>query len=359
MVRNQFGFYLFLVGPYRKLSGVILLIPILLAAASCQNGRQNYLTNGIGSELSAPNLPNTESLQDRYFAYLCRQASDSIVAPGSTCSVSDWNLIAYQGMNDIDRRCDSYLQWLDNRRRSQQPWLSQIGDTAAATSFILTQTDVGTKAISIVGQAFQLLTKSIENYHSRLLLEVESSTVNSIVLQGRTDFREYLRDKKISFRNKPEVEHALRSYIRLCLPFAIESKINNYSTLGANGQSPDKGGTLGDLPVLQSATDSLPQVKNPPNPRNAKTPTEANLTSDQVRTIQKALCVEVDGAWGAATRAAVVEFYNGVGDPRPHIAQKGLMGDDLVKLREAMRASPQCNAPNAHKSAFQLGQLVS
>ncbi|MBW8298498.1 MAG: hypothetical protein K0M60_02735 [Hydrogenophaga sp.] len=274
-----------------------LLVVAATALAGCQDGEQNYLTNGIGSALTAPGLVRTESLQNQYFSYLCRQATSQSYTPNASCQVDSWNLIVQQGMNDIDRRCDAYLQWLDNRKRSKGPWISQIGDTAAATSAILGQVDAGTKAITIVGQAFQLLTKSVENYHSRLLLEIESSTINSIVLRGRYDFRSYIQQQRIHFTTKPDAEHALRSYTRLCLPFAIEAKVNDFSTLGAQGEMPRAGGSFGDLPVVGTITSNT-EVFKPERGQGTKNPTTSNNIAVA---IQKALCVPADGKTGPRT----------------------------------------------------------
>lgn len=289
--------------------------PALLAAllAGCQAGEQNYLTTGIGSELNAPNLIRTETLQNQYFSYLCRQATSQGYTPNKVCEVSSWDLIVKQGMNDIDRRCDAYLQWLDNRKRSKGPWIAQIGDTAAATSAILGQVDVGTKAITIVGQAFQLITNSVENYHSRLLLEIESSTIHSIVLKGRYDFRTYIQEKRIHFADKPDAEHALRSYTRLCLPFAVEAKINNFSTLGANNERPGADNTLGDLPVVNGTFKPVdPITRGQGTGRIPVTQSNIpefigvpNFTVARLNTFQRATCTSTADTVGPQTKAAI------------------------------------------------------
>lgn len=242
-------------------------------------------------------------------------------------------------MNDIDRRCDAYLEWLDNKKRSREPLQKEIGSIETTTQSLI-QLTVPTaanavKAISIVGQAFQLLSDTIDNYHSRLLLEVNSSTINSIVLRGRSEFREYIRDEKIVFNNKPDVEHALRSYLRLCLPFSIEAKINNFSTLGANGERPDRGGTLGDLPVVGKAlADSIPgnpndkvKITPPIDPPNSRFLSQSiRLTRDEKAiagtntpaAIQRALCVTPDdGIFGKQTRAAILMAKQGLRHSSP------------------------------------------
>lgn len=297
------------------------MVILLVAVSACQEGRQNYLVNGIGTELSGPNLAGAESLQNRYFGYLCRQAYPNYQA-GTTCNVGDWNLIAYQGMNDIDRRCDSYLQWLDNRKRSRGPWVSQIGDTAAATAAILPAVGASTKAITIVAQAFQLVTKSVENYHSRLLLEVESSTVNSIVLQARHNFRKYLIEQNSRATNKPEAEYILRSYTRLCLPFAIEAKVNDYSTLGSLGQAPEAAGTHADMPVVKAIAPQQDFGTGERIRRGIKTPpgfekvfvNPSKYEQQDLVLLQNALCLQGQGVGsiGSKTKAAIQIFEDTV-----------------------------------------------
>lgn len=293
-----------------------VFLPVVTAAtitlAGCQAGEQNYVSSGIGSELTAPNLARTETMQNQYFNYLCRQATNQSYAPNATCAITDWDLVVKQGMNDIDRRCDAYLQWLDNRKRSKGPWISQIGDTAAATAVVLGQVDAGTKAITIVAQAFQLLTRSVENYHSRLLLEIESSTIHSIVLKGRYDFRTYIQEKRIKFSNKPDAEHALRSYTRLCLPFAIEAKINNFSTLGANGAQPGADNTLGDLPVVGGFKSADPITAGKGTGRIPPTTASIqeffglpNFTEKRLNVFQRATCTPIASVVGPRTKAAI------------------------------------------------------
>ncbi len=303
---------------FQVLRSVFALMAILLIAG-CNSPTNSFLLNGIGAELPARDIVNATRLQIKYFNYLCRQAGLPVDPVNETTycrlppsDVASWTLVVSQGMNDIDRRCDAYLQWLDNKKRSKGPLLSQIGTTKTTVQEIIEVTVPNAanavKAISVVGMAFQLLSDTIENYHSRLLLEINSSTVNSIVLQGRYDFRKHLRDEGITFRSKPEAEHALRSYLRLCLPFAIEAKINNFSTLGASGERPGEGNTLGDLPVVGAAVPqpSAPieadtKVFKPDRPKIDETPVRERIDA----AIQKALCTKADGEKGDKTTEAI------------------------------------------------------
>ncbi len=234
-----------------------------MTLASCGPTGNNFLANGPGTQLEATDINTARELNRKYFNYLCQESGlipGSLGEPYYSCYIEPgnqkfWTLITYQGLNDIDRRCDAYLQWLDNKKRSKAPILSQLGSMGTATGSIMQIAGVTSDAITIVGIAFDLISKSVENYHSRLLLEVESSTVNSVVLNARRRFREHLLKEKVQIANKPQAEHVLRSYLRLCLPFSIEANINNFSTLGSAGITPDEKNSIDWTPVVGNPLD--------------------------------------------------------------------------------------------------------
>src|SRR5690606_24064523 len=101
---------------------------------------------------------------------ICQQAGSP------TCDM-DWNLFVQAGMNDIDQRCDGYLAWLDDRRRSNDTILGQINITEGTTQTILLATEASALAIGAVGAAFGFARNTFSNINSRLLTEVNHSTV--------------------------------------------------------------------------------------------------------------------------------------------------------------------------------------
>ncbi len=212
-----------------------LFLALAALVSACQSPGNGYLMNGIGAELPARDIESATTLQRKYFNHLCIQAGlgDSGCAL-DTYDGRGWSLVVQQGMNDIDRRCDAYLEWLDNQHRGKGPLLSQISSIQGATTAIMGLISPGSgAALSIVGEAFGLLRQSVENYHSRLLIDIEPSTRNSVVLRALHDFRVAYGARSVA--NKPEAEYVLREYLRRCLPFAIETQINDLSTLGSRG----------------------------------------------------------------------------------------------------------------------------
>jgi hypothetical protein len=204
----------------------------LIATAGCDPLRETqYFRDGIGTELSRPEMANATALLNQYIGHICKQAGLELIPdqPAATCSdrsfaQAQWVQFVKAGMNDIDQRCDAYLAWLDNRRRSAEPLLRQIGDVGKATGSILDATGVGPHPMNIVGIAFGLAANTFTNVNSRLLLEVNQATVQSVVHKGQEEFRNR-KDYTNTFSRSDAIYH-LRSYLRLCMPFTIETDIN-------------------------------------------------------------------------------------------------------------------------------------
>ena len=292
-----------------------LMVPLLLSA--CQDAA--YLQKGIGAQLPAADIAQSTGLQDQYFRHLCAQVGYA------TCDLPTvdrqlWTLVVRQGMNDIDRRCDAYLEWLDNKKRSKGPLIAQSNAISATAQAIIQIVSPGSAAISIVGIAFGLLNQSIENYQSRLLLEIESSTINAVVLRARHDFRE--NTAGFSYNTRPDAEYALRTYLRICLPFAIETNINDYTTLGSRGIKVDGDNTINQgLVGLEGGRAEPLTPEAPVGTRPARGKFEQDNRLDEIFTggvfveadlvkMQRVFCLQGlgVGAIGSKTKAGIRIF---------------------------------------------------
>src|SRR5262249_13799547 len=144
--------------------------------------------------------------------------------------------------------------WLDDKKRSAAPILKQLSAMSAATQAIMNAAEAGPKSITLVGIAFGLAADTFLNVQSRLLQEINHSTVQSVVLGNQNDFREHALT--IVVDNKPAALYLLRNYLRICMPFSIEMSINNTLTVfhragpAALGSSP----LITPAPVATSTT---------------------------------------------------------------------------------------------------------
>lgn len=315
----------------RFFARVLVCVAVVAAVAGCNPVNKHYFQEGIGSSLPPADIEETTTELQQYVNNICAQAGLGKDGGGGcgidtgTRSTSTWHLFVQAGMNDIDRRCDAYLVWLDNIRRSESPILRQISDTNVATQLVLTATSAGVVPMALVATALGYAADTVTNVNSRLILTVNHSTVQAVVLGKQKDYRkELLGDGKTSpaviIDNRPAAIYALRNYMRLCMPMTIETEINNtivaYQSGGIDAYKKN--------PMITAASVSRPltadeKITKPPRPpiqlnkaylevfdqRNAET-----MTPERYQLVQDVLCVPNDevGKVGDQTKALIKMF---------------------------------------------------
>ncbi len=235
---------------------------VLLTAAACDPTDKHYFTQGVGTRLSSDDVAaeaNQTSLQNAYVEQICRQAGLQPTPAGAevaSCIGPDprttWTLFVQAGMNDIDQRCDAYLTWLDEFKRSRDPILNQITQTGTATGNVLLAAGAHQVPITIVANAFGLAGQTFTNLGSSLILELPHSTVQAVVLGRQKDIRDEVFGTpdvpaQIAIVSRPAAIYVLRSYLRLCMPMTIETEVNNTATTLARGGA---GALLNSDPLI-------------------------------------------------------------------------------------------------------------
>ena len=288
-----------------------------LILMGCSPDNVNFFNAGVGTDLYATTLVQSAALEDLYLGWLCDHSgipvawnNSSPACVGLGAVSTDWNLIVQAGMNDIDLRCDEYLTWLDNRRRSQAPVIKQLGDMSSAAQAIMTIAGTGASAIGIVGVAFGIATNTFTNVNSRLLYDVNNSTVQSIVLSNDNRFRQELLG--VTINNRPAAIYALRSYLRLCMPYTIETQINNAVTFFQVGgvasqnaiRNPLISATNVETAQIAPLKASTPATFKPERPRRVSAQGWGQVSSSTTidvltgKAIRKSLCMpEGDGSY--------------------------------------------------------------
>ena len=193
-------------------------------------------------------------------------------------------------------------------------------DTRTFTEALLFTTGVGAAPIAIAGLAFGLASNSFTNYYSRLLFEIEKSTVSVLVREKRLQYRETL-NMRIAYQ--PDAVHVLREYMLICTPFYIEDLVNQRTRDSVAGNTPaDKGNAeqirrsivagalLRAIPEsprkpLSDVDDRNRQQPIEPTMANPATEIERNMPRSIGQSIQANLCVSTSTSFDAATREAI------------------------------------------------------
>ena len=303
-------------------------VALALLVSSCSVLEEKLIQEGIGTELPVADMAESTRRLDAYLTYLCAQAggtrlvaetSDAMISCGmSRYGAAQWSALVSAGFNDIDRRCDGYLAWLASRRRDRNAILSQISDTRTFTEALLFTTGVGAAPIAIAGLAFGLASNSFTNYYSRLLFEIEKSTISVLVREKRLQYRETL---KVRIAYQPDAVHVLREYLLICTPFYIEDLVNQRTRDSVAGNTPaDKGNAeqIRRSLVAGALIRAIPSGPRDPLPQGGgteriermaggSTEIERQLPKAIGLTLQTNLCATPSGQFDTTTRDAILQ----------------------------------------------------
>jgi hypothetical protein len=330
-------------------------IALALLVGGCDSTDSRYFRYGIGTILYSEDIVQTTQLQDIYLNELCRQAVPAVSTPEALClgglpGANGWNLIVQAGLNDVDRRCDSYLAWLDDRRRTNNAVLKELGDITVASQAIMRVSGVGANPITLAGLAFGLAANTFTNINSRLLLEVDKTTVQTLVLRRRNDYR--LELQRIRIDTRPAAVHALRSYLNICTPFTIETDINSTIMVFQVGGA----AALNRQPLINAETvmgTTIERARDPMPER--KFPDRKPVVNAFITNVQLALCVPtVDGVVGGTTLSAVREYLQAIPRPVPNPIDPTSAALRPI-LQKAVTEVRDCNSLG-FRNAFEVGR---
>jgi len=328
----------------RGKGAIAACVGLALLAAGCDGLDRRYFREGIGTELYTTELPDATQLQELYVGFICRQAGLPVVVTAGAIPTCDygavggvgWTAFVQAGMNDIDARCDAYLSWLDSRKRFSGAIMQQIHDTRTATEAILAFTLVDPRAIAVVGSAFGFAASTFTNLNTRLLLEVNHSTVQSLVLNRQTEYRQGIKTKLIA--NRPAAIYALRSYLRLCMPMTIETEINTTVTSVERNDAPPGRMITPEAVVGQLIPDPTAPL---PKPLPRRPPIDVEPIAEDIRDFQNALCLPADGKKTAILLAAIGEYLGGREGTAPRQVSKIGKREEAL-LRDAVQFVVNC-----------------
>lgn len=266
-------------------------------------------------------------------------------------------------MNDIDVRCDSYLVWLDARRRAREPILQEISDVRTTTTAILAATGAGVEPIAIAAAAFGLASSSFTNVNSSLVFALDQSTVQTVVVSRQNEFR---RNLPLVIDNRPAAMYALRSYLRLCMPMTIDTQVNTTVKLYEQGGPAGIAAlaAVADNPLIDAAAvrsailrgASSPVAPYRALPSRAAPATESRAAPDplavrvggyekalqasDVASFQSVVCIPRTGRFTVQTRDALLAYLRR--NQKDTTYPDRITDVDGTRLSDALDAGPGC-----------------
>lgn len=314
---------------------IIIAVMLAIGLAGCSVAALK--PSGAGNTVYSTDIATESRLQEVYSGILCRDnglpfSSDGEHGPRcnyAAMSGPQWTVFVNAGVYDIDRRCDDYLDWLYQIKRSRGPIQKQMTRTANLTKAVLELTGTADFTIELVGLAFGYALDSWTDVADSLLFNMEYSTVQKLVYDRQRLMKEDIF--KISFTSRPQALHALRGYLRVCMPYTIETDINTTLVAGtvtglmSTGVAEVSAASVG----AKTATDRVEYIPAPPATDEAKKlflPSAGRYDSDVVA-FQKLACeATTDGKVGPKTLAAVAVLEE--------IEGRGFVADGKLDSRE-------------------------
>jgi len=293
---------------------IFLTVMLALCLAGCSVAALK--PSGAGNTVYSQDVATESKLQETYSGILCRDnglpiSVDSVQGPRcdyGAMSAPQWTVFVNAGLYDIDRRCDDYLDWLYQIKRSRGPIQKQMTRTANLTESVLKLTSAADFTIELVGLAFGYALDSWTDVADSLLFNMEYSTVQKLVYDRQRLMKEDIFG--ISFSSRPQALHALRGYLRVCMPYTIETDINTSLVAGtvtgrmSNGVAEVSAAAVG----AKTATEGVVYIAAPPATVEARKlflPSAGKYDTDVVA-FQKLACeASTDGKVGPKTLAAV------------------------------------------------------
>ena len=338
--------------------------------SGCDPNDRVYFRSGIGTDLYTADIGSATELQNVYLDYLCRQAGSYVGADSPGCSqqfvpANIWPVIVQAGLNDIDTRCDSYLAWLDQKKRENSGILAEIGAVRIAADALTNPNIAGVSGVGLaaISAAFGLATNTVTNFNS-LLLQVDQTTVQNVVFTNRHLFREDLLKFSSSIDNKPAAIHTLRTYLTICMPMTIAAKIN--STVTVFQQTGTGVGAGPIIPTIGVQFTPASKVEKPargsfvpPDPVVAAFFAETNLSKAETEFTLSGLCIEKNAKSGL-TKQDLVKRLVAIYEATPDGSDSKPTVDGVIsaKERRAINKQTDCGAAMNYFEKFTYANTV-
>lgn len=292
----------------QKLRTLLFVLATALLSA-CQSDA-TFRYEGAGADLYTPDVAVRTDKVHSYFYELCRKGLPR--NKDDTCRALDltdaqWRILVTEGFNDIDLRCNDYMNWLA-AKQSEKFIANQAATGLTAVLGGLTAATGAAKEIGYAALALGFSANVYNAYHDVVLLGLGASNVIALVDARRAKLRAVLTSQDVTFSSLPDAEFALRRYLRICTPAAIIEDFSISAPSSASGQQNPVDARIQDTPKAISTYTPAQSTYTPaqasdrpsstrPRGRPARTADVERVllgpqwSTEELRTLQSAFCI--------------------------------------------------------------------
>ena len=272
-------------------------------------------------------------------------ATDATLQPIDT----RWFLVLKSGMGLVDGQCEEYLNALFRFNREQHAIQQGLTAIAATTAAMLGLAGASGTAVAATAAALGLGSILFEAATNTVLFQLEPSAVRNIVRESSDTYKAAVYQQAEVYQSRPDAILGLQGYLALCTPAAIEARVNKAAiertfirpkadegnpSPSLEGVSRREAGLTQEMSQeiqrnqellrnleqrLQEFSPGQPPIapKIPAPLPGARGPSASAVQVEQLRRIQRALCITPDGIFGDDTRAALIEYRAGMAGEVP------------------------------------------
>jgi hypothetical protein len=218
--------------PIRRLAGFAVLIALLPGCTKSDMKAGFTGRWGPDPSLSAGDVQSVVSNQNQVLNYIILDAGLAKISPDGTFDRPiAWFQVTEWGFNVGRQDCDIYMNTLFRMNREKQRNDSMFTALGTAAAAILTSTNSGQKALSIVAAAFGMTT-ALNDALFQSFLFTESPGLVAIKVRSMQDaFQETIEKNQTDGTPSNDIStaaaaySAIQNYYSLCLPQTIEGTL--------------------------------------------------------------------------------------------------------------------------------------
>ena len=199
-----------------RFSALILMAASISGCASWVASDQSKLAqSGTGSEIDSSLVESYTTNQAAVVAQL--KTLTGVASPS-------WDQIISAGLQYADARCSDYVEslyWVNKQLKADVRDVNSAGTLVTGVMGIAKSAATEIAAAAVL---FGYAEESINNSGSRVLFDLEPSSIRSLVEGSQKAFRGALLT---GYNDQSGAFSVIREYIALCLPSTIEAEINN------------------------------------------------------------------------------------------------------------------------------------
>jgi hypothetical protein len=348
--------------PALRVAAKAASITILVAASAVAGCSPAMAPRALSPTLDAADVERTTGNHVRIMDALAADASYRHADFG-------WYDVVVAGFNYVDDLCNSYFTGLHRFENSSEAFDRSLGSFERAAAALMGPLGATQLTATLVTQSFGIASALGQIARTRFTNDKDPAATKVFVKKTLDAYRISVAAARDQITSSPVAYGYIQGYLDLCLEVTIEANLSSHIANAVAVAAPSINGSAPQVfigsnnqalvsPLLANANQAV--VAAPlPDRRPGRNPYENQVPTSIWRSVQRALCIPIDGDPGDVTHQAIAQFLDGMGRPAPDVIVRGIGPSEMALLSEAvdLAAGKTCRELE-YENAFEVGQSM-